>query len=226
VYEDRRSDEPKDGEPPAPIGRAHLGDDLGRIISLSDGVFAFALTLLVLTLVVPTVDTSGPASAVSSRLGAKLGSDWQEFLGYAFAFVMIGLWWMIHHRTFRYIRRYDQILMWLNMLVLLEIAVMPFILSVFTTYSYTQVGVALFAFMQLVTGLTLNLIWRYAARNHRFIDATLPEAEIRYFANRGILPAVAFGLSIAVTFVNVNLAELLWFVPVVLNRFSDRYGVV
>jgi len=226
VFEDRLSYEGREKRAAVSAGREMPGENLGRIISLSDGVFAFSLTLLVLGLTVPALNTAGLSSSqVSGTLAHQLQSDWPKFFGYAFAFVMISLWWMVHHRTFRYIERYDFVLMWLNMVVLLEVAVMPFVLQLFTTYPDTQVAVAVFAFMQFATGLTINALWRYASKGHRLIDPRLSEEEIRYFSNRGALPAIAFGVSILVSFVDVTWAQLLWILPLVLSRWSHRYGV-
>jgi len=224
VYEDRLSQEGREKRAAVHPGREVPGEDLGRIISLTDGVFAFALTLLVLGLTVPTV-LGGTDVQTSNQLWSALQGDWQKFLGYAFAFVMISIWWMNHHRTFRYIQRYDFVLMWLNMMVLLEIAVMPFVLQVYTAYSSTQTAVVLFAFMQVVTGVTLNVLWRYASSGHRLVDPSLPAAEIRYFANRGVLPAVVFVASIGLSFVNVSWAEYSWVVALAVGRFARRYGV-
>jgi uncharacterized membrane protein len=193
------------------------GEDLSRILSLTDGVFAFALTLLVLGLTVPMGVSNG-------QLAGRLGQDWQTFLGYAFAFVMIAVWWTNHHRTFRYIERYDSVLMWLNMAVLLEIAVMPFILQVFADYPDAQVAVVLFAFVQMMAGFTLNLIWRYAAGRHRLVDPRLDEKEIHFFANWGLIPPIIFAVSIGVTFLNVGAAEVLWLVSIVARRWGQRYG--
>jgi len=226
VFEDRLSYEGREKRARAGRSGEVPGEDLGRIISLSDGVFAFALTLLVLSLTVPTLVTANTSSSVvSSNLARALQSDWQKFFGYAFAFVMIGIWWVIHHRTFRYIQRYDWVLMWLNMIVLLEVAVMPFVLSVYTTYSDAQVAVALFASMQVVIGLTMNALWRYASRGHRLIDPKLKVEEIRYYANRGLLTPIAFGVSIAISFVSVPWAQYVWFIPLLLSRLSHKYGV-
>lgn len=222
MYEDRLSYEGR--EKRAAVGREAPGEDIGRIISLSDGVFAFALTLLVLGLTVPSV-AGGSASSTSYHLRLALQGDWAKFLAYAFAFVMIALYWMIHHRTFRYIQRYDFVLLWLNMMVLMEVAVMPFVLQVYTTYTDSQTAVVLFAFMQIVTGVTINILWRYASSGHRLIDPKLPSEEIRYYANRGLLPAALFALSIGISFVNVAWAEYSWVVALILGRFARRYGV-
>jgi len=77
---------------------------------------------------------------------------------------------VVHHRQFSYIRRYDGRLIGLNMAVLLEVAVMPFVLSVFTAYSDTQVAVVLFSTTQAITGLTFALLWRHPSQDHRLVD--------------------------------------------------------
>jgi len=226
VFEDRLSYEGREARAAVSVGREVPGEDLGRIISLSDGVFAFALTLLVLSLTVPDLVTNNvPSSVVSSGLASALQADWHKFLAYGFAFVMISIWWMVHHRTFRYIQRYDWVLMWLNMVVLLEVAMMPFILSVYATYSETQVATVLFASMQVIIGLTINVVWRYASRGHRLIDPKLPREEIRYFSNRGLLGPAAFAVSIGMSFYSVEWAQYVWFVPILLTWLSRRYGV-
>ena len=113
------------------------GDDISRILALSDGVFAFARTLLVLTLTVPAFDPTLTADQASRALWGYLWSPagYRPFLGYLFAFLMIAIWWMAHHRTFRYIERYDRTLVWLNLFLLLEIAVMPFVVEIYTRYT-------------------------------------------------------------------------------------------
>ncbi|MGD0587602.1 MAG: TMEM175 family protein [Thermoplasmata archaeon] len=225
MFEDRLSREGREKHAAVRPGHEVPGEDLGRIISLTDGVFAFALTLLVLGLTVPSFTTTGLSNdQVSRHLGNLLQADWQSFLGYVFAFVMIAVWWTYHHRTFRYIERYDTVLMWLNMAILLEIAVMPFVLQVYTSYASTQVAVILFAVMQAATGLTLNVLWRYASSGHRLVDPKLEPAEIRYFANWGLVTPVVFVFSIGVSFLSVEAAEAVWILSIVLRRWGRKYG--
>jgi TMEM175 potassium channel family protein len=225
VYEDRLSHEGREKRAAVRPGHEVPGEDLGRIISLTDGVFAFALTLLVLGLTVPMFTTSGLSDGqVSGHLDYLLRGDWQSFLGYVFAFVMIAVWWTYHHRTFRYIERYDTVLMWLNMAVLLEVAVMPFVLEVYSAYAYTQVAVVLFAATQCATGLTVNVLWRYASSGHRLVDPKLDSAEIRYFANWGLVTPTVFAISIGVSFLSVEAAEVVWILSIALRRFGQKYG--
>ena len=203
--------------------RVPPGEELGRILSLSDGVFAFSLTLLVLSLVVPS-GISGFPSQVSGRLAAALQRDWSAFVAYVFAFFLIANWWVVHHRMFRYIRRYDGPLIGFNMAILLEIAVMPFVLSVFSAYSDTQVAVVLFATTQAITGLTFALLWGYASAGHRLVDADLDPGLIQYFRTRSLLTPVVFAASIALSFVDLMAAEIVWLGMIVVPRVSERYG--
>jgi uncharacterized membrane protein len=192
-----------------------VGEDLGRIVSLSDGVFAFALTLLVLSLTVPI---SATGKFDNGQLGAALNHDYGTFLAYAFAFVMIALWWVIHNRTYYYIAKFDSTLVWLNMLLLAQIAVMPFILGVYAAYGFgsdsvngapLQYAVVLFAAVQMTLGLTATGIWEYARRK-KLVKPNVSQDISNYFTRRGLLTAMVFGISIAVSFWSVAFAQITW----------------
>jgi uncharacterized membrane protein len=225
LYEDETSGE----APTLPSGgrfrtRGISGTDLSRIISLSDGVFAFALTLIALSLAVPVVSPNIPSDRVSSNLAFLLQHDYNAFFGYAFAFVMIGIWWVVHHRTFQFIARYDSTLVWMNMAILLQIAVMPFVLSVFNDYGGTQTAVGLFAGIQVTLGISTTLIWDYA-RRAKLLRPNIPEPVAEFFTRRGWYTAGVFALSIGITFVSVTGAELSWLLLFVVQRALDRKGV-
>jgi uncharacterized membrane protein len=195
------------------------GEDLGRIVALSDGVFAFALTLLVLSLAVPVVKSNG-------ALGSALNHDFGPLYGYAFAFVMIAIWWIIHNRTYQYIARFDTTLVWINMALLAQIAIMPFVLTVYTTYTNGtayQYAVVLFAAIQITLGVTNSALWEYARRAHLTKPTATAEVS-RYFARRGYVSVGVFGLSIALSFWNVSAAELSWVLLFVLTRFLAASG--
>jgi len=197
---------------------------MGRIIALTDGVFAFSLTLLVLTLAVPVLNQNLPAGQLSGQLGAALWKDYGAFLGYVFVFVMIAIWWISHHRLFRYIVRYDDVLVTMNLALLLEIAVMPFVLKVYVSFSDTEIAVILFALIEVATGLTLGLIWWYATHGRRLVARDLPESLVRYFRYRVLLVPVVFAISIGAALVNVTAAEICWlgvFVAVRVTGYSQ-----
>lgn len=200
-------------------GGVLTGEDLGRIISLSDGVFAFSLTLLVISLVVPVY--TGSATRINSDLSSYLRSHWTVFLGYAFAFVMIAVWWTVHTRTFQYLARFDRAVIWINFALLFQIAIMPFVLAVFDDYSDTQTAVVLFAGIQMTLGLTNTLLWDYARRAKLVKDSLGPELAI-YYSRRGYLTALVFAVSIGISFVSLSAAEIFWIATFLVQWYADR----
>jgi uncharacterized membrane protein len=197
------------------------GEDLGRIIALSDGVFAFAMTLLVLSLVVPSFPNG--VTVTNARLGSALTGDWTRFLGYAFAFVMIAIWWIVHNRTYQYIARFDSGLVWINMALLLQVAIMPFVLGTYTTYSSLRVAVDLFAGVQVTLGLTTTLLWEYA-RRRRLVKPNLSPAVSNYFVRRGYLTAAVFAGSIGLSFLSVEWAQFSWVLVFGVQRLLTLEG--
>src|SRR5579863_9784914 len=94
-------------------------EDIGRILALSDGVFAIAVTLLIL-------DIAVPATTSDDALPKVLLGLWPRYLAYALSFLVIARFWVIHHGSFQLIVRYDDALVWLNLLLLLFVAFLPF----------------------------------------------------------------------------------------------------
>lgn len=109
---------------PAPAHRElpdlERGRDLSRILAFTDGVFAIAITLLVLQIEVPQGLTSD--SGLLDSL-SELGSS---FIAYGISFAVIGLYWIVSHRSMRTLREYDGRLLWFTLLYLAFIVMMPF----------------------------------------------------------------------------------------------------
>jgi hypothetical protein len=95
------------------------GEGIGRILALSDGVFAIAITLLVIQIALPA--TAGAADLPSALLRL-----WPRYLAYALSFLVIARFWVSHHLAFRLITRYDSTLVWLNLVLLMFVAFLPF----------------------------------------------------------------------------------------------------
>ncbi|SIS10077.1 TMEM175 family protein [Natronorubrum thiooxidans] len=110
-------------------------EETDRLIALSDGVIAIAITLLVLEISVPTVP-AGSTTAVVPDLTAE---QWPEFVGYVLSFLVIGLYWTLHRRVFVYVEGHDRSVVWLNLMFLLLVAFVPYATSVFVAYP-TGVG--------------------------------------------------------------------------------------
>jgi uncharacterized membrane protein len=194
------------------------GEDLGRILSLSDGVFAFALTLLVLDLTIPTFAMG--SSPTPGMLAHKLQGEWQTFLGYGFSFLMISVWWMAHTRTFQSFAKFDGTIVWANMVLLFQVAVMPFVLEVYGSFPGNYVAVDLFAVIQIGLGLTNVLLW-WHGHEAKLLKPGSEQVAI-YARRRGLLISAFFALSIGLAFWNVSAAQYSWVLVFIVPRALTR----
>ena len=184
------------------------GRDRDRIVNLSDGVFAIAITLLILDIRVPNI----PENMVSSQLPGALLSLWPKYLGYILSFVGISTFWIIHHSIFRTIRSYNRIILYLNLLFLMVVAFVPFPTSLLGEYGDHQLPVAIYAATLAVGRLLLTAIHWYSTRNDRLLDEPQDPATVRFFLIRGLTIPVIFLLSIVISFFSVSVAIWTWFV--------------
>ena len=182
--------------------------DLGRIAGFTDGVMAVAITLLVLNLEVPDV----PAE----DLGAQLVDLIPSVLAYLLSFALVGRFWVIHHRLFETLHRFDGKLMALNLLFLAAIATVPFSTDLYDKYNDEALAVALFGLVMSLAALTHWLMTAYTLRqglvrdSHR--DSTAP------FGSPVALGfTLIFLLSVPVAFLSVLVAQLLWLSTILLR---------
>jgi uncharacterized membrane protein len=198
------------------------GYSLDRTLAISDGVFAFAVTLLVLDLVVPSLSPG----ASSIDLWRALTKEYISFFSYTLSFLIAGVWWNAHHRNFGHIRSSDSTLRWLNLLFLLWIALLPFFTKILDQYINLQLGVVLYATDQAAAGIFLTFLWMYASKNHRLIDKNMKEPSIRLATFRNVAAPIFFFVSIGISFASPVLAVVSWvgMVPVffVVNRLERR----
>lgn len=170
------------------------------MLSLSDGVFAFAITLLVLDLVVPNL-TGG--SVVNELFG-----EWPHYLAYVISFATIGAVWLAHTAITDHMTRTDSTFVRLNLLLLLLVSFMPYptrFLSAFIGEDHPErVAVSLYGItFLLLTGLVWTMWW-YANREG-YIDRDAMGDDMTLFTQR-MLPGLAvYGALIIVG----------WFVPVI-----------
>jgi uncharacterized membrane protein len=180
---------------------------INRILALTDGVFAFVVTLLVLDLIAPSL----PPGSTSFDLWEALSSEQIRFLDYGISFLIAGAWWNSHHRVFHYVRESNGTLQSLNLFFLLWITLLPFFTRVFSENSTIQLGYVLYAIDQAAAGFTMALLWCYATRNHRLVDKGLSDEIIWKRLLMSVLAGLWFILSIGVTFINLQATYFVWF---------------
>ena len=194
------------------------GRDRDRIVNLSDGIFAIAITLLVLDIRVPNV----PEHLVASELPGALLSLWPNYLGYFLSFVSISVFWMIHHSIFRPIRTYDRNLLYLNFLFLMVVAFVPFPTALLGEYGNHQLPVAVYAATLAVGRLFLTAVFWYSTRNDRLLAEPQDPATVRFFVVRGLTIPAIFLLSIGVSFFSVGAAIWTWFIMIAIDAIVVR----
>jgi uncharacterized membrane protein len=129
-----------------------------RIEALSDGMFAIAMTLLVLELRVPALPHNAANVVVVPalmKLLPKVGT-------YAVSFISLGVFWVGHHNMYHAIRRADRALLWLNILFFMFVSLLPFTTSVLNAFPQTQIAPLLFGANLTLIGWMLSLQWAYA----------------------------------------------------------------
>jgi len=192
--------------PPAPSGSdVPSGSDataeqpgLERIKFFSDGVFAIAITLLVLSLGLPKGTTH-------SNLAHGLGSIWPEYGAFAFTFLLIGLRWLTHLVQFRHIRSYDYMLLGLNLGLLLVVAFLPFASKVLAHYPNSRAACILYGASMAVAGLMSTALWWHACRTPSIIDPGLDAYMRKNFLLRWLTLPVFFAIAIVIAAVVPNL---------------------
>ncbi|MCI4326189.1 MAG: DUF1211 domain-containing protein [Thermoplasmata archaeon] len=193
------------------------GQDMSRILALSDGIFAFAMTLLVLGLVLPTGDTGTKLQTyiVDGNLDGPL-------FAYVFTFFVIAMWWQGHHLIFTYIRRFDRPLVRLNSIFLIFMAILPFATIVLNSANGTPVGDVFFAGIQIAAGTSLGGLWWYASGPGALVGPNFPPAWRTYLNRHMVATPVVFAVSIPVALVSPGYAEFVWLGVFVISAFYRK----
>lgn len=189
---------------------------LDRIINLSDGVFAFSMTLLAADLVVPELQKTQQYLLTEDILG-----EYGRFLYFILTFIITGAYWFNHHRIFRFITGYDGVLMRLNLYFLLFILLMPFITKLISEYGQVHIAVVIAALGYAAPGIMLGIIWHYASSKCFLIKSGLPADFIRLTKIKNFINPAIFMLSIPISFIQPHLAVLFWLLMLPVGIFVN-----
>jgi TMEM175 potassium channel family protein len=181
---------------------------VSRLVNFSDGVFAFAMTLLVVNL----VPFAGFRAAPSPQefFGQLLSAPFRNYLvSFVLSVVIIGHVWYLHHAFFRYIVTYNLRLFQLNLMVLMCVAFLPFPTDMLSRYGDAIVA-AFYAGMLALLNVLMQLLWWYASSHHRLVRPTLEQDVITSLRMRLLLTLPLLLLSIGFAFVSLYLAIAAW----------------
>jgi len=187
-----------------------------RIQALTDGVFAIAMTLLVLNLKVPTIP-EGAAAQVLPKLVLGL---WPDFFNYALSFILLAIFWIVHHRQFHFIKAIDQRLLWINILGLMFIALIPFSTSLIAQHGDVQVAALFFQCNLLAIGSIFYMHWSYATGKRHLIDPDLSAQMILLNKKRNlVIPTISL-VCIGLSFLTPDWSEVPYFaIPFIMAKY-------
>jgi uncharacterized membrane protein len=197
---------------------------IDRLLALTDGVVAIALTLLVLQLQVPAAKDFDVNSA--GQLWHALGVDGGELTSYLVSFVVIAQFWLVHHRVLRTMRGHSEGLAWRNFAFLLTLTLMPFTSDLLGRFSDNPLAVTIFAVNLVAISLTTQWIYVYAV-GHNLVDE---EKRSRYEEIvgrvRSLLTVGVVSLAVILAWTDTRLSRYAWLlflvVPVVGSRIATR----
>ena len=201
-----------------------------RLLAFSDGVFAIAITLLVLDIHAPSAQE---LTRNGHHLAEALGHQWPSYLSFLLSFLIVGVVWGNHHTMFSYIQRVNHLLVVLNLLLLLSVVVLPFSATVLAdslALPEQQTAVLLYSGILTVGGVFYNLVWWYASTNHLFLDTHLPTHVVRQLTRRYLLGPLLYGLAFSCSWVwngtvglgMCGLLALIYLLPTVADRVKPR----
>jgi len=191
-----------------------------RIGALSDGLFAIAMTLIVLEIRVPPLD----AHATDGQLAAALGDLAPRFVTYLLSFLTLGIFWNGQQTQLSYVERGNRDLAWLELLFLAIIALFPFTTSLLADHIDLRLALALYWLNIFLAGAALYAIWEYVERSGLTRDGTAPAVGAAIRRRIGIAQLLYF-VGLVIALLVGTYPAIAWIVLVQLNyAIAPRIG--
>jgi uncharacterized membrane protein len=178
-------------------------------------VFAIAITLLVIELKLPPLDTHDTNGLLQS-----LARMIPNFIGFFISFFVIGAFWSAHHRVFRWVARCDDRLLWRNLLFLLLIAFLPFPTAVMSEHPRLPAAALFYTAVLAVAALNQLRLWHYALRTPGIVLADAPPAAVRRYFRRATFVFFAAILAGALCLVIPGLPVMAFFILPLATRIA------
>src|SRR5437667_239522 len=176
-----------------------MASETARVEAFSDGVFAIAITLLVLNLKVPM--------GQDGHLAVDLLRQWPMYFAFLVSFAFIGIMWVNHHRLFNHIRRSDNRLLFLNLLLLLGVTVVPFptaLLAAHLRGEDARTAAAVFNGTYVLIAIFFNVLWHHAVNGGLLDSGTMESA--RSISRQSAVGPIAYLVCFGLTWVSVPLS--------------------
>jgi uncharacterized membrane protein len=181
-----------------------------RLLALTDGVVAIALTLLVLQLQVPATKVLDEHPESARLLWHALNPDIGELTSYLISFVIISQFWLVHHRVLRGMKGHSEGLAWRNFAFLLGLTLIPFTSDLIGRYGENPLALTTFALNLALLSLSTQWIYLYATKHNLISDVSRSAHDEQAARVRVILALLIVGLSIVLAWTAPNYARYTW----------------
>jgi uncharacterized membrane protein len=175
-----------------------------RMLAFSDGLMAFAATLLIVGIHIPTAsDLAGPGGLLR-----QLGQAWPSYFSFFISFILITLIWYNHHAMFRQIKRADYALFLMNAFLLMDIVLIPVAAGMLgecllLSPENARTAAVIYGLVLMVGGIPFNLIWWHALKNPRLLASKKSEGELRIIGRHFVRGPFLYACATALAFWNV-----------------------
>jgi uncharacterized membrane protein len=177
-----------------------------RIETLTDGVFAIVMTILVLEITVPQISHSETAI----ELPKQLLELWPVIQSYGTSFIILGFFWIAHDYQFHYVKRANRTFLWITIFYLMFIAFVPFSTSLIGEYGDQQISVIIYAVNISIIGFWEYIRWKHATKDHQLVDSDLNRTFITKMSRRFLLGPTIYLIAVAISFVSTQLSLVMF----------------
>ena len=187
---------------------------LEHVIAFSDAVFAFAITLMALTIDIPGLSSN----LTETQLVESLFEMSSQVESYVLSFFIIALFWVSYHQVFNHIKDSYLSMVYLNLLFLLLITLLSISTSLVINFDSYRVAYLIYYGVVIAASTLLVVIWWYAISINAIVENLHPLFKKGMLIQLLVLPLV-FLLSIIVSFVNLNIAQYFWLIIIPLSIY-------
>ena len=186
--------------------------ETSRLEAFSDGVFAVAITLLILNIGLPEALLRNLPG--DKDLWQALGSEWPAFAAYTVSFLNIGIMWLNHHRLFVHIKRVNTALIFINLMLLITIVFLPFPTSLLADYILSpndHAAAVFYSGICLLMACCFDGLWLYASYHNRLLGKNGDTTAIKAISRQYLLGPLFYLLVFGVAWINTILCVVLTF---------------
>lgn len=178
---------------------------LEHVIFFSDAIFAFSITIVLLSIQVPQL----PSNATESDLVTVLWKLLPSFESYAISFAVIGIYWVLYHKVFNRITGSHPLIIGFNLVFLFFITLISIFTVLNINYGSFHLVFILYTVILTLTGSTLAIIWSIAIKT-RSIQSDMTPSLTKVFLLNSMTPPIVFLISIGISFLSIDIAQYFW----------------